>query len=156
VSDSNEIKSAIRTIVDGGTLTAGEASAAMDQIMTGAVTPAQIGAFVTALRIRGETVEEITGFAQAMRRHALHVDVEPGAGPVVGMRIPTALGGRGNGGARHRVGAGLAGRHSDVEAEVAPAGVACGAAAWALPLPLTGTVSRFSLILAALPRRSRR
>ena len=83
MSDGNEIKNAIRTIVDGGTLTAGEASAAMDQIMTGAVTPAQIGAFVTALRIRGETVEEITGFAQAMRRHALHVDVEPGAGPVV-------------------------------------------------------------------------
>jgi anthranilate phosphoribosyltransferase len=83
VSDGFEIKSAIRTIVDGGTLTANQAADAMDQIMIGAVTPAQIGAFVTALRIRGETVEEITGFARAMRQHALHVDVDAGTGPVV-------------------------------------------------------------------------
>ena len=83
MSDGYEFKNAIRTIVDGGTLTVDEAAAAMNQIMTGAVTPAQIGAFVTALRIRGETVDEITGFAGAMRRHALRVDVDPGAGPIV-------------------------------------------------------------------------
>jgi anthranilate phosphoribosyltransferase len=64
-------------------LDSNEAAAAMDQIMTGAVTPAQIGAFVTALRMRGETVEEIAGFAAAMRRHALRVDVDPEGGPVV-------------------------------------------------------------------------
>ena len=68
--DDHDIKGAIRTVVEGGTLDAEQAAAAMDQIMTGAVTPAQIGALVTALRMRGETVEEIAGFASAMRRHA--------------------------------------------------------------------------------------
>ena len=62
-----DIKSAIRAVVEGGTLDSELAAAAMDQIMTGAVTPAQIGALVTALRMRGETVEEIAGFASAMR-----------------------------------------------------------------------------------------
>jgi anthranilate phosphoribosyltransferase len=70
-------------VVEGGTLVAEQAAAAMDQIMTGAVTPAQIGALLTALRMRGETVEEIAGFASAMRRHALRVDVDPGGGFVV-------------------------------------------------------------------------
>ena len=78
-----DIKSAIRTVVEGGTLDAELAAGAMDQIMTGAVTPAQIGALVTALRMRGETVEEIAGFASAMRRHALRVDVDPAGGFVV-------------------------------------------------------------------------
>src|SRR5215212_7814809 len=79
VSEDHDIKGAIRTVVEGGTLDAEQAAAAMDQIMTGAVTPAQIGAFLTALRMRGETVEEIAGFASAMRRHALRVDVDPAA-----------------------------------------------------------------------------
>ena len=83
MGDVDDIKSAIRTVVDGGSLNADQAAAAMDQIMTGGVTPAQIGAFVTALRMRGETVEEIAGFASAMRRHALRVEVDPGAGVVV-------------------------------------------------------------------------
>jgi len=82
VSDEHDIKKAIRTVVEGGTLDADLAAAAMDQIMTGAVTPAQIGALVTALRMRGETVEEIAGFASAMRRHALRVEVDP-AGVIV-------------------------------------------------------------------------
>jgi anthranilate phosphoribosyltransferase len=55
----------------------------MDQIMTGQVTPAQIGALVTALRMRGETVEEIAGFAATMRRHALRVEVDLDSAPVV-------------------------------------------------------------------------
>jgi anthranilate phosphoribosyltransferase len=83
VPDDQDIKSAIRTVVEGGTLDADLAAATMDQIMTGAVTPAQIGALVTALRMRGETVEEIAGFASAMRRHALRVDVDSAAGFVV-------------------------------------------------------------------------
>ena len=83
MADDLDIKSAIRTVVEGGTLDAELAAAAMDQIMTGAVTPAQIGALVTALRMRGETVEEIAGFASAMRRHALRVDVDPAGGCVV-------------------------------------------------------------------------
>ena len=74
---------AIRTVVDGGELSAEQAAAAMDQIMTGAVTPAQLGAFVTALRMRGETIEEIAGLAATMRRHALRVDVDLDKGPLV-------------------------------------------------------------------------
>jgi anthranilate phosphoribosyltransferase len=55
----------------------------MDQIMTGQTTGAQIGALVTALRMRGETIEEIAGFASAMRSHALRVNLDLDGGPVV-------------------------------------------------------------------------
>ena len=81
--DAYAFTDAIRSVVEGGELDAGQASAAMDQIMTGAVTPAQIGAFVTALRMRGETIDEIAGLAATMRHHALHVDVDLDAGPLV-------------------------------------------------------------------------
>lgn len=80
---TTDIRSAIRAIVDGGTLDSATAGAVMDAIMTGEVTPAQIGALVTALRMRGETVEEIAGFAGAMRRHALRVHVDLNESPVV-------------------------------------------------------------------------
>ena len=83
MSDSFEIKDAIRALVDGDTFDYDQAAAVMDQIMTGAVTPAQIGAIVTALRMRGETVEEIAGFAATMRRHALRVEVDLDDGPLV-------------------------------------------------------------------------
>ena len=81
--DDHDIKGAIQTVVEGGSLDADQAAAAMDRIMTGAVSPAQIGAFLTALRMRGETIEEIAGFASAMRRHALRVEVAHGEGFVV-------------------------------------------------------------------------
>lgn len=81
--DSYDIRHAIREVVDGRTLSFDEASAAMDAIMTGGVTGAQIGALVTALRMRGETVEEVAGFANAMRSHALKVPVADGPGPLV-------------------------------------------------------------------------
>ncbi|MGH2561058.1 MAG: anthranilate phosphoribosyltransferase [Thermomicrobiales bacterium] len=77
-----DIKHAIRTVVEGRELTTDEATAAMDAIMTGQVTGAQIGALVTALRMRGESVGEITGFATAMRHHALKVEVAEN-GPLV-------------------------------------------------------------------------
>ncbi|HLL50419.1 MAG TPA: anthranilate phosphoribosyltransferase, partial [Thermomicrobiales bacterium] len=83
MSDDYDMRTAIRTVVEGGTLDAEQAAAAMNQVMTGAVTPAQIGSLLTALRMRGETVEEIAGFASTMRRHALRVDVDSGAGFVV-------------------------------------------------------------------------
>ena len=83
LAEGSEVLQAIRTVVDGGELTADEAAAAMDRIMSGSVTPAQIGALVTALRMRGETVEEIAGFASAMRRHALRVVVDLEDGPLV-------------------------------------------------------------------------
>jgi anthranilate phosphoribosyltransferase len=54
-------------------LTAAEAEEAMNVIMTGQATPAQIGAYLVALRMKGETVEEITGSARAMRANAVRV-----------------------------------------------------------------------------------
>src|SRR5215470_11935795 len=57
-------------------LTLEEAEAAMDEIMTGAATQAQIGGYLMALRLKGETVDEITGSARSMRRAANHPPVE--------------------------------------------------------------------------------
>ena len=57
-------------------LSEAEAAAAMHEILTGAATPAQLGAFLIALRLKGETVDEITGMASVMRQHALRVEVE--------------------------------------------------------------------------------
>jgi anthranilate phosphoribosyltransferase len=56
-------------------LTAVEAQEAMNVIMTGGATPAQIGAYLVALRMKGETVEEITGSARAMRANAVKVEL---------------------------------------------------------------------------------
>ena len=78
-----DIRATIGAVVDGRTLGTAEAAEAMDAIMAGQVTGAQIGALVTALRMRGETVEEIAGFASAMRAHALAVEVDRAAGPLV-------------------------------------------------------------------------
>jgi anthranilate phosphoribosyltransferase len=77
------IRHAIQLVVDGETLSTDEAGAVMNQIMSGQATGAQIGALVTALRIRGETVEEIAGFARSMREHALRVELAPDSGIVV-------------------------------------------------------------------------
>ncbi len=67
------ITEAVRTLVDRRDLTRIEAAAAMEAIMSGAATNAQIAAFLTALRMKGETVEELIGFAQVMRQKAVHV-----------------------------------------------------------------------------------
>jgi anthranilate phosphoribosyltransferase len=61
-----------------------DAAWAMDQIMSGAATPAQIGAFMVALRAKGETADEVAGLAEAMLSHALRVDVRAPAVDVVG------------------------------------------------------------------------
>ena len=75
------IRDAIDALVTRGRhLTEEEAAGAMADIMNGEATPAQIGSFVTALRMKGETVEEITGMARVMRQHALRVEV---AGPLL-------------------------------------------------------------------------
>ncbi len=83
VATPYEVRDTIRAVVDGRELDTFEATAAMDAIMTGQVTDAQIGALVTALRMRGETVAEIAGFAAAMRGHALHVPVRATGEPLV-------------------------------------------------------------------------
>ncbi len=67
------ITEAVRTLVEKKDLTRIEAAAAMEAIMSGAATNAQIAAFLTALRMKGETVEELIGFAQVMRQKAVRV-----------------------------------------------------------------------------------
>jgi anthranilate phosphoribosyltransferase len=67
------IREAIAKVVRGIDLTEVEMEKAMDEVMTGTATPAQIGAFVTALRLKGETVDEITGAARSMRARAIKI-----------------------------------------------------------------------------------
>jgi anthranilate phosphoribosyltransferase len=67
-----DIQHAISKISKRQDLTLEEAEAAMDEIMTGAATPAQIGGYLMGLRLKGETVDEITGSARSMRRAANH------------------------------------------------------------------------------------
>jgi anthranilate phosphoribosyltransferase len=76
------ITEAVRALVDRKDLSRIEAAAAMEAIMSGAATDAQIAAFLTALRMKGETVEELIGFAQVMRQKA--VQVRTRASEVVG------------------------------------------------------------------------
>ena len=61
------IKKTLKSLVEGNNLTEPQARKAMDIIMEGKATAAQIASFLTALRMKGETVEEITGFAKAMQ-----------------------------------------------------------------------------------------
>ena len=70
------IREAIEAVVNGESLSMETAAQAMNEIMSGDATPAQFGAFVTALRLKGETVDEIAGMAQVMREHSLHVEVD--------------------------------------------------------------------------------
>ena len=67
------INEAIKKAVDRVDLTAEEAESVLEQIMTGQCTDAQIASLLTALRMKGETVAELTGFARVMRRKAAHV-----------------------------------------------------------------------------------
>jgi anthranilate phosphoribosyltransferase len=64
------IKEAIATVVRGDDLTEGEMMEVMEEIMEGRATPSQIGSFITALRMKGEIVDEITGAAKVMRAKA--------------------------------------------------------------------------------------
>jgi anthranilate phosphoribosyltransferase len=72
------IADAIRSLVERRDLSRIEAAAAMDAIMSGAATHAQIAAFLTALRMKGETVEELIGFAQVMRQKVIRVRTRGG------------------------------------------------------------------------------
>jgi len=69
------IKEAIETVVSGRSLTFEQAAAVMEEIMIGEATPAQVAAFVTSLRIKGETVDEIAGLATIMQARATPVGV---------------------------------------------------------------------------------
>lgn len=70
------MQAAIRALVDEGTLTGTQAADALETIMTGTATPAQIGAFLTALRLRGETPEVIAACLEVTQRHAEPVPAE--------------------------------------------------------------------------------
>ncbi|MFD0694824.1 anthranilate phosphoribosyltransferase [Paenibacillus sp. GCM10027628] len=76
MSQNISVQQAIGKVVSGGNLSRAEARGVMSEIMEGAATPAQIGSLLTALRIKGETLEEITGFAETMRGKALQVSVQ--------------------------------------------------------------------------------
>ncbi|AZN40727.1 anthranilate phosphoribosyltransferase [Paenibacillus albus] len=69
---------ALTTLIGGTSLTREEARGVMELIMRGEATGAQIGSVATALRMKGETKDEITGFAEAMRAHSHHVHTERG------------------------------------------------------------------------------
>src|SRR2546429_575162 len=71
------ITEALRALVERRNLTRIEAAAAMEAIMSGTSTNAQIAAFLTALRMKGETVEELIGFAQVMRAKAVRIRTRP-------------------------------------------------------------------------------
>ena len=70
------IKEAIATVVRGDDLTEGEMIEAMEEIMEGRATPSQIGSFITALRMKGEIVDEITGAAKVMRAKAEKIELK--------------------------------------------------------------------------------
>ncbi len=72
-ADMTQLKALLAVVADGRSLTEDQASLGFDVMMSGNATPAQMGAFLMALRVRGETVEEITGAARTMRAKATHV-----------------------------------------------------------------------------------
>jgi anthranilate phosphoribosyltransferase len=78
------IKEAINLLVSGQSLTMEQAAEVMEEITTGQVTPAQFGAFVAALRIKGETADEIAGLAQVMRAKAIRVETTAPVIDIVG------------------------------------------------------------------------
>src|SRR6185369_15027448 len=81
---SEAVRAALSRVIDGELLSRDEAGAAMGAVMDGEATQAQLAALLVALRMRGETVDELAGFATAMRDRALHVDAPAGAIDVVG------------------------------------------------------------------------
>lgn len=80
----DQFKPLIAQVATGASLTRGEAEAAFDMLLAGEVTPAQMGGFLLALRVRGETVAEITGAVSVMRAKMLPVFTDPAAIDIVG------------------------------------------------------------------------
>ena len=81
---SDLVRGALNTIVEGGTLSIDEAHGSMGAVMDGEATPAQLAALLMGLRMRGETVDELAGFALAMRDRVVRVEAPEGAIDVVG------------------------------------------------------------------------
>jgi anthranilate phosphoribosyltransferase len=80
----DNLKSIIGRVATGATLSSDEAAAAFDAMMSGEATPSQMGGLLMALRVRGETVDEITGAVSAVRAKMLRVTAPANAVDVVG------------------------------------------------------------------------
>ncbi len=78
-----QIKEALAALVEGRSLSQVQMAAVMRQIMTGEATAAQIGGFLVALKIKGETIDEIAGAVEVMRELATPVAIGPGRAPLV-------------------------------------------------------------------------
>jgi len=76
---SDQVRAALAAVVEGGRLSMEAARGAMGSVMDGEATPAQLAALLVALRMRGETVEELAGFAAAMRERVVRVAAPDGA-----------------------------------------------------------------------------
>jgi anthranilate phosphoribosyltransferase len=76
MTDTFTIKDAIAKLVEDEDLSEAGAAACMEELMTGAATPAQFGAYVTALRMKGETVDEIAGMARVMREKSSRIEID--------------------------------------------------------------------------------
>jgi anthranilate phosphoribosyltransferase len=81
---ADEFKALIAKVATGASLTREESAAAFDRMMSGEATPSQMGGLLMALRVRGETVEEITGAVTTMRAKMLGVKAPGDAVDVVG------------------------------------------------------------------------
>ena len=81
---THDMKELLGLIASGATLTVDQSSAAFDIMMSGDATQAQIGGFLMGLRVRGETVDEITGGVTTMRAKMTTIDAPEGAMDVVG------------------------------------------------------------------------
>jgi anthranilate phosphoribosyltransferase len=81
---TDEVKALIGKVATGAALTREEAAGAFEQMMSGEATPSQMGGLLMAMRVRGETVDEITGAVSAMRAKMLRVSAPPEAIDVVG------------------------------------------------------------------------
>src|ERR1700738_785783 len=80
----DDLKSIIGKVATGATLSREEAASAFDSMMSGEATPSQMGELLMALRVRGETADEITGAVSAVRAKMLRVTAPAGAVDVVG------------------------------------------------------------------------
>jgi anthranilate phosphoribosyltransferase len=81
---SNDLKPLLARLAGGATLTEAEAQQAFDLIMSGEATPAQIGGLLMAMRVRGETVAELTGAVRALRARMTAIEAPPDAMDVCG------------------------------------------------------------------------
>ena len=86
--DIADMKALLAIVASGQTLSEAEAAKAFDIIMSGDATPAQMGGFLMALRVRGESIGEIAAAAQIMRDKALIIEAPENAVDTVGTTLP--------------------------------------------------------------------